>query len=268
VDSSTVACWELGILGSIKWSMEMSLTDIFAVVFACIALLACLNVIGYRIFGRVVKGFVESLDELFLGVDVHMKTLDVSLVRGRLNITGLKIDNPPGFYSEYALQAQNIRCDLDMWSVIRSCGRLIRFKELVFEQIDVNMEMDGRPSCGDFDFESASSNLGILTSALAVAETRQEVDESTRKFYLERVVVKDIFGVVTHKKSKLLRVQLALSDINYEDFHESHGTVDMYDAVRIIVHELLSSVVKTALTNLGGRKFASVMTNPRRCCDY
>jgi len=91
-----------------------------AVILFTFSVMGVLNMLGYNVLGGFARTAIHDWDETVLGINVEMEHLYISPIRGRLEIDGLKVDNPPAppgqvFTSEYAVKAGRVRFDLDWW---------------------------------------------------------------------------------------------------------------------------------------------------------
>jgi hypothetical protein len=75
-----------------------------------------------------------------LGVQTTVRSVDVGLFRGRVQLEGLQINNPPGFQGPTFLKLENGRTTVAL-STLRQ--DVIRIPELHFQDLDVVLERRG-----------------------------------------------------------------------------------------------------------------------------
>jgi hypothetical protein len=76
-------------------------------------------IIGFHIFGAgMIKAVVEKTASSTLGVPVTIKSINLSILQGKVEIKGLVVKNPPGYANETLLELGDGVVNLDIGSVM------------------------------------------------------------------------------------------------------------------------------------------------------
>ena len=112
----------------------------------------------------VVKGF-NAAAPAALGVPASLEGLDLSLVRGRVVVRGLRIGNPPGYKTDQLLELGSVSLRLDNSTLLSD---VVVVKEIAVDGLVVTYEK------GLLD-----SNLGALIELLSAAEAPPQTEDKT-----------------------------------------------------------------------------------------
>ena len=84
-----------------------------------IAAILLVLIIGFNIFGAgMIKTVVEKAASSTLGVPVTVKSISLALLRGKVEIQGLVVNNPPGYANETLLELGDGVVNLDIRSLM------------------------------------------------------------------------------------------------------------------------------------------------------
>jgi hypothetical protein len=98
--------------------MESAKKTITYVVVSIVVILLVL-IVGFSIFGAgMIKSVVEKTASSTLGVPVTIKSIDLSILRGKVEIKGLVVNNPPGYANETLLELGDGVVNLDIGSLM------------------------------------------------------------------------------------------------------------------------------------------------------
>jgi hypothetical protein len=96
-----------------------SAKKILAYVVVSIVVILLVLIVGFHIFGAgMIKAAVEKIASSTLGVPVTVKNIDLSILRGKVEIKGLVVKNPPGYANETLLELGNGVVNLDIGSLM------------------------------------------------------------------------------------------------------------------------------------------------------
>ena len=96
-----------------------SAKKILAYVIVSIAVILLVLIVGFHIFGAgMIKAVVEKTASSTLGVPVTVKSIDLSILRGQVEIKGLVVNNPPGYANETLLELGDGVVNLDIGSLM------------------------------------------------------------------------------------------------------------------------------------------------------
>jgi len=125
------------------YGVEISWHIFLCVFFAFAITSTAAYVYGSKLVGKAVAMALMEYDRDYIGVDVHVGHIDVSLFSGRIDIQHFQVDNPEGYQAEYLFKAERISIDIGMKRLLASRGGLIVIKELSLLKIDAIIEYDG-----------------------------------------------------------------------------------------------------------------------------
>jgi hypothetical protein len=96
-----------------------SAKKILAYAVVSIAVILLVLIIGFHIFGAgMIKAVVEKTASSTLGVPVTVKSINLSILRGQVEIKGLVVKNPPGYANETLLELGDGIVNLDIGSLM------------------------------------------------------------------------------------------------------------------------------------------------------
>ena len=96
-----------------------SAKKILAYVVVSIAVILLVLIVGFHIFGAgMIKAVVEKTASSTLGVPVTVKNIGLSILRGKVEIKGLVVKNPPGYANETLLELGDGVVNLDIGSLM------------------------------------------------------------------------------------------------------------------------------------------------------
>jgi hypothetical protein len=96
-----------------------SAKKIITYVAVSIAVILLVLIIGFHIFGAgMIKAVVEKTASSTLGVPVTVKSINLSILRGQVEIKGLVVKNPPGYANETLLELGDGIVNLDIGSLM------------------------------------------------------------------------------------------------------------------------------------------------------
>lgn len=117
----------------------------------------CLTLFVHFKLAWVVEKTAEKNGSQVLGTRVRIQGSEISLFSGAGKIKGMKIDNPPGFESEYVFKTDAFRVDLAVLSVLRD---KIVIEELCIENPEIMYELDIKGSNLKKIKENVDANSG------------------------------------------------------------------------------------------------------------
>ena len=118
-----------------------SVKKIITWVVAVIVVLLLVVIIGFSVFGAgLIKTTVEKVASSTLGVPVTVQSIDLSILRGKVEIRGLVVKNPPGYANETLLELGNGIVNLDIGSVM---SNTIKVKLIKLDNTKLTIEQKG-----------------------------------------------------------------------------------------------------------------------------
>lgn len=207
-----------------------------------------------RIVAEKMKEYVEREDRDMFGVDIHIRTLDLSICYGRLVIYDMLVENPEGYTSQYMLQAKKIVVDLDMLELMKTRGQHIIVEEMSFEDVHAIIEYDGMLFGSAFsvsNFERIREHMRNRKSQSEPAEEKDTGPEpakdtapkAAREWTFQKVAFIDVGANLA---SKLNAVRVVVADLRFKHFSNEMGSKNLAD----LLGYLLSSISKTIISNM------------------
>ncbi len=135
------------------------------VILSILLLLVILCVASYLFGGYLLKIGVETAATKTLGVGVHIDDVDISILRGAVEIEDLIVENPPGYTHRNLLELDDGRITASIGSLLTDT---VRIKELKLNDIDLVIEQ-----------KALSNNLQDIIKAIPSDEPKAE--EETKK---------------------------------------------------------------------------------------
>lgn len=111
----------------------------YVVVSVVVILLAL--IVGISLFGAgMIKGVVEKTASSTLGVPVTVKSINLSIMRGQVEIKGLVVKNPPGYANETLLELGDGVVNLDIGSLM---SNIIKIQLVKLDNTKLTIEQKG-----------------------------------------------------------------------------------------------------------------------------
>jgi hypothetical protein len=111
----------------------------YAVVSIVVILLVL--IVGFSIFGAgMIKTTVEKVASSTLGVPVTIKSINLSILSGKVEIKGLVVKNPPGYANETLLELGDGIVNLDIGSVM---SNTIKIQLVKLDDTKLTIEQKG-----------------------------------------------------------------------------------------------------------------------------
>ena len=158
------------------------------VVMAVVVLVVFLCVVFYLFGGHLVKVGVETAATKALNVGVDVGDVDISVLRGMVQIEELVVKNPPGYAHETLLELGYGKVTADIGSLLSDT---VRIKELKLSGVNLAIEQKG-----------LSNNLqDVIKSLPAGGEQEPEAEPAGKKLRIDELEIS-----IVQVKVKLLPV--------------------------------------------------------------
>jgi len=203
---------------------------------------------GSSAVGNAVKTAIEAADRRVIGTDITLKSCDISLFQGRVQINGLVVHNPPGFREQPLLSVKKAVFDLGMLALL--FNRTILIEELAFDGLSVVMDYNdaGISNCASIQDHLATAITSLTPSpdsnSAVPLPPPPTVPKEKREIELRRVQLTDLTATRGWAKC-------ALGDIRYDDFSKEVGTSAVDDIALILMSSVMKSVTSSALSMFG-----------------
>jgi hypothetical protein len=149
-----------------------------------VLVLVILVVMLIHLFGdRALKAGIETAATKTLGVNVTIGDLSLSLLRGKLELRDLVIDNPPGYQHPELLNIGRAYIDVTVTSLLSDT---VKIEEIRFEDITMVIEQKG-----------LTNNLKEVLNALpsgqtAPKSTTDEPDTEGKKLHVDNLEISNV----------------------------------------------------------------------------
>ncbi len=220
-----------------------------------IIILLILIFIGlFVLFGeRAIKVAIETAGTKALNVDVSVEGLDLSLLRGQMEITGLNVANPAGFKMPYILKANQVYADIDMGSLFKDT---VVIKQIKLDGIVLSFEQEGLKSNVSTLLKAATANSGSSKDDKE-EKSKEEQDKDVAKEDEssqggKSLVIDDLLITNVKVQVKMLPglgnkkdMSVTLSKMEFKDIGKSKK-VDLSKLTEIIFLKITDQLTKEA----------------------
>lgn len=148
-----------------------------------ILLVVAVVVVG-MVIDRIAKGAVERGGTYALGVDTRVDSVSLSLMRGRLTMNGLNIDNPQGYETAHLMKSGRFELEVKTGTVFSETIEIPRFE---LDGLDLNIEQ----KLGGNNVSEVIENVSKL-----VGEEDPESKEEGKRLLIDSIVIRNIVAHV------------------------------------------------------------------------
>jgi len=211
-------------------------------------ILIVLTVLGIAAFfvlknplGMLVKYAIEEIGPDFLQVDVRVSRANISASDGHGKLNGLKLGNPKGFKTDFALKADTIDIVIEPVSITRD---VVVLHKVIIDSPRFNYE-NGK---GGNNFDVIQHNV---ESRLGAKQGGKQDKGDGKKLIIDSFVIRN--ATVNYNNT----VDLPLPDIELHDIGRKSGGATPAEVTGIIIVALNAKIVlalaeTTAITSVGG----------------
>lgn len=187
----------------------------------------------------IVKSGIEVVGSSVLGTAVTVDSVSISPLSGMGTISGLRVENPEGFESQYAFELDSVLVSIDVNSIFTDAAEI---ESIIIMQPIVTYET-----------KITSDNIRTLLDNLAEGESEdsdaEEEDDSAQQMIIRefRMVDSQLNFV-----SALVSAPITLADIEIRDIGAEGGSSSAANAVRVVLQELVATILSADLPSLDG----------------
>eukprot|EP00927_Polykrikos_kofoidii_P071423 TRINITY_DN67684_c0_g1_i1.p1 TRINITY_DN67684_c0_g1~~TRINITY_DN67684_c0_g1_i1.p1 ORF type:complete len:795 (-),score=76.91 TRINITY_DN67684_c0_g1_i1:108-2345(-) len=223
----------------------------------CLIVLFSVFLTSARVIGLATKFAIESVHEDLIGVRIEVKNAKVCIFRGYVNVSGIKVFNPPAvngaasqWSSDHLLYIDNAVVKLNMWKLISSVGKTFEVTTLLLNSLDVQVE---KPSL--------KSTSNVRVSLARIRERKRSGKRPRRAEVLVRKIsVQNIKGTVIHPLSKSSELSLLIPVINFDDFDTRKKAMGRA-TITTTISAILTPILQTAADSASRRLLCPRLTN-------
>lgn len=200
------------------------------------ALLAVALVLAYVSLGAIVKKGVETYGPRMAGAPVSVTLVTLSPFSGRGAVRGLKIGNPPGFTSAYAVEVGKIEVELDVKSLLGS-GRIL-IRDVVVDEPSIILET-GK---GGTNLQALQRNL----DAYAPADPQEAAATEGRKIEIARFRLRGARAQALVPQLSKTPTSVSVPDLEITGIGAKSGGATAAEAAKQIMSALTLNTIKAA----------------------
>ena len=187
----------------------------------------------------IVKKQIETVGSELTGVPVSVESVNLDLSEGKGKISGLTIENPPGYATDTAFKLNELILNIDLISIPNSEPLIL--KQLLIDGLETNLEI-----------KEATSNLTEISNAIRKntkqAEDKTQSGQDGKPITItvqELVISRSTINVIDQEKSN----SQSLPSISLRNVGGEQGTTPA-NLAGTVVTKLISEILKEAALDM------------------
>ena len=170
----------------------------------------------------IVKSGIEVVGSNVLGTAVTADSVSLSPLSGQGSISGLRVENPEGFESQYAFELDSVLVSIDVNSVFTDAAEI---ESIVIMQPVITYET-----------MIASDNIRTLLDNLGEGDAPSS-DPETEDDSAQQIIIREfqVVGSQLNFVSALVSAPITLADIEIRDIGAESATASAVNAVRVVL---------------------------------
>ena len=170
----------------------------------------------------IVKSGIEVVGSNLLGTEVTVDSVSLSPLSGQGSISGLRVENPEGFESQYAFELDSVLVSIDVNSVFTDAAEI---ESIVIMQPVITYET-----------KIASDNIRTLLDNLDEGDAPSS-DPETEDDSAQQIIIREfrMVGSQLNFVSALVSAPITLADIEIRDIGAESATASAANAVRVVL---------------------------------
>ncbi|MFT7472081.1 MAG: hypothetical protein ACI8XU_001978 [Kiritimatiellia bacterium] len=180
----------------------------------------------------IVKSGIQIVGSSVLGTAVTVDSVSISPLSGRGSISGLRVENPEGFESQYAFELDSVLVSIDVNSVFTDAAEI---ESIVIMQPIITYET-----------KITSDNIRTLLDNLDEGDAASGDPESAEDSG-QQIIIREFRMVDSQLNfvSALVSAPITLADIEIRDIGAEGGSSSAANAVRVVLQELVTSILNS-----------------------
>lgn len=204
-----------------------------------LSLVVLLLLVGGGVFfylDSIVKNGIEVVGSRTLGTAVTVDSVLVSPISGQGTISGLRVENPEGFDSQYAFELESVSVNLDVNSLF---SEVVEIESITIMQPIITYET-----------KITTDNIRTLLANLPESEAAGSEEETTEPS--QQVVVRELHirGSQLNFVTAVVSAPITLADIEIRDIGAEGGSTSAANAIRVVLQELTRTILSSDLPTL------------------
>lgn len=210
--------------------MQKSIKYILGGVF--ILILAAFTVLAFTLNGMVKSG-IESTGSELTQTGVTVDQVSINPWSGRGTIEGLRVRNPDGFESEYAMVMGSFDIGLDIASIFSDT---LVIREIVITEPDLSVIQ-----------KIPQNNLRILMRNMEEAASAETAQSASQAMLIERLLVQDARITVTPNIGGQPSATVTMDELELQNIGQD-GSAATRQVIQIAASRLIDKALQTALS--------------------
>jgi hypothetical protein len=188
-------------------------------------------------FDSLVKSGIQVVGSQALGTAVTVDSVSISPINGQGSLSGLRVENPEGFDSQYAFELDSVTVNVNVSSVFTD---VIEIESITIVQPVITYETKITTD----NIRALLSNLASGGSAAGEEAESGEVGKQLiiREFRILDSQLNFVAAVVT--------APIQLADIEISNIGAEGGSTSVANAVRVVLAELSRTILSSELPSL------------------
>lgn len=185
----------------------------------------------------IVKGGIEVVGSRVLGTAVTVDSVSISPLSGQGSISGLRVENPEGFDSQYAFELDSVLVNIDVNTVFTDAAEI---ESIIIMQPIITYETK-------ITTDNIRALLDNISEGEADAGDPEVADDSAQQIIIRefRMVDSQLNFV-----SSIGSAPITLADIEIQNIGAEGGSASAANAVRVVMQELVQTILSSDLPGL------------------
>lgn len=191
----------------------------------------------YFYFDSIVKSGIEVVGSSVLGTAVTVDGVSISPLNGQGTLSGLRVENPEGFDSQYAFELDSVSININASSVFSD---VVEIESVQIVQPTITYETK-------ITTDNIRTLLANLPEGGSDSGGEESAGESSRQ-----IIIRD-FSMVDSQLNFVAAVvsaPIVLPDIRIQNIGEEGGSTSAANALRVVLQEITRNILNADLPSL------------------
>ena len=185
----------------------------------------------------IVKSGIEVVGSSLLGTAVTVDSVLVSPISGQGTISGLRVENPEGFDSQYAFELDSVSVNIDVNSLFSD---VVEVESVTIMQPIITYETK-------ITTDNIRTLLANLPESEPAAGSADEAVEPAQKLVIREF---HMVGSQLNFVTAIASAPVTLADIEIRNIGAEGGSASTANAIRVVMQELVQTILSSALPSL------------------
>tara|TARA_B110000444_G_scaffold239679_1_gene254309 strand:- start:1375 stop:2112 length:738 start_codon:yes stop_codon:yes gene_type:complete len=187
----------------------------------------------------IVKSGIEVVGSNVLGTAVTVDSVSISPLSGQGSISGLRVENPEGFESQYAFELDSVLVNINVNSIFTDVAQV--------ESVTIMQPIV------TYETKITSDNIRTLLDNLSEGEVESS-DVETEADSDQQLIIREFRMVDPQLNfvSAIVSAPIPLADIVMRDIGGEGDSSSAVDSIRLVLQKLVQSIVSADLPSLDG----------------